>query len=814
MKVSYNWLKKYIQTDLAPEELGKILTDTGLEVESIEKIEAIEGGLQGVVIGHVLSCDKHPDADKLNVTTVTIGTEELQIVCGAPNVAAGQKVVVATVGTTLFPNPGEAFHIKKAKIRGVESFGMLCAEDELGIGHSHAGIIVLPEDTEIGMPASAYFDLSDDYQIEIGLTPNRADAMGHIGVARDLKAALNFHQKANLSIQWPTVHPLVAAGNLQIAVEIENQEDCLRYCGISMANVHVAPSPEWLQKALRSVGLNPINNIVDISNFVMRELGTPLHIFDAKSLNGKVRVRSSKANETIVTLDQVERKLVGTELMITNGDEALCIAGVLGGANSGVSNETTEIFIESALFDAVNIRKTARLHGLNTDASFRFERGVDPALTMYALQRCVQLIQEIAGGQVAMEAFDWQGNIPQDKTASISLNRINQLIGCQIDKLDVVSILKDLDIQILSDNGEILEIQIPAYRVDVTREADVVEEILRIYGFNLVPIPEKWNLSLPISPKINKDQLQRSIAELLVGKGFSEVMNNSLTKSTYASQLGMGQLQDEHSVRMLNPLSQDLDVMRQSLLFGLLENIERNQNRQSPNLRLFEFGKTYAKYASGYVESMQLIVCMTGQAHSDNWLTPDKGKDTLVSYYQLKGLVSGLLERLGFAGQLQEKELKNHLFSDGQSIELHKKTIAECGWATPEQLQSFGIKNPVYYAIIQWDQLLDLLNRVKIEYSELPKSFAIRRDFSLLIDQQVNFANLRQSAMQADKKLLKSVGLFDVYEGKNLDAGKKSYALSFILQDGDRTLTDQEIDSCMSKIQANLEKECGATLRN
>ena len=814
MKVSYNWLKKYIQTDFAPEELGKILTDTGLEVESIEKIEAIEGGLQGVVIGHVLSCEKHPDADKLNVTTVTIGTEELQIVCGAPNVAAGQKVVVATVGTTLFPNPGEAFHIKKAKIRGVESFGMLCAEDELGIGHSHAGIIVLPEDTEIGMPASAYFDLSDDYQIEIGLTPNRADAMGHIGVARDLKAALNFHQKANLSIQWPTVHPLVAAGNLQIAVEIENQEDCLRYCGISMINVHVAPSPEWLQKALRSVGLNPINNIVDISNFVMRELGTPLHIFDAKSLNGKVRVRSSKANETIVTLDQVERKLVGTELMITNGDEALCIAGVLGGANSGVSNETTEIFIESALFDSVNIRKTARLHGLNTDASFRFERGVDPALTMYALQRCVQLIQEIAGGQVAMEAFDWQGNIPQDKTASISLNRINQLIGCQIDKLDVVSILKDLDIQILSDNGDNLEIQIPAYRVDVTREADVVEEILRIYGFNLVPIPEKWNLSLPISPKINKDQLQRSIAELLVGKGFSEVMNNSLTKSAYASQLGMGQLQDEHSVRMLNPLSQDLDVMRQSLLFGLLENIERNQNRQSPNLRLFEFGKTYAKYASGYVESMQLIVCMTGQAHSDNWLTPDKGKDTLVSYYQLKGLVFGLLERLGFAGQLQEKELKNHLFSDGQSIELHKKTIAECGWATPEQLQSFGIKNPVYYAIIQWDQLLDLLNRVKIEYSELPKSFAIRRDFSLLIDQQVNFSDLRQSAMKADKKLLKSVGLFDVYEGKNLDSGKKSYALSFILQDGDRTLTDQEIDSCMSKIQANLEKECGATLRN
>ncbi len=814
MKVSYNWLKKYIQTDLSPEELGKILTDTGLEVESIEKIEAIEGGLQGVVIGHVLTCEKHPDADKLNVTTVHIGTEELQIVCGAPNVAAGQKVVVATVGTTLYPNPGEAFHIKKAKIRGVESFGMLCAEDELGIGHSHAGIIVLPEDTEIGIPASAYFDLSDDFQIEIGLTPNRADAMGHIGVARDIKAALNFHQKSKLSIQWPAVKELTATGNLNIDIQIENQEDCLRYCGVSMENVQVAPSPEWLQKALRSVGLNPINNLVDISNYVMRELGTPLHIFDAKALKGNVVVRSAHAGEKLVTLDKVERTFNGSELLITNGEQALCIAGVLGGDSSGVSNETTSIFIESALFDAVNIRKTARLHGLNTDASFRFERGVDPALTIYALQRCVQLIQEIAGGQVGMEMIDWIGNMPSNKKITIHLSRVNQLIGCEIDKESIFTILDNLDIQVLQENGDEINIEIPSYRVDVTREADVIEEILRIYGFNLVPIPEKWNLSLPISPKINKDQLQRSISELLVGKGFSEVMNNSLTKSTYASQLGMGQLQDDHSVRMLNPLSQDLDVMRQSLLFGILENIERNQNRQSPNLRLFEFGKTYAKYASGYAESSQLIVCMTGQTHSDNWLTPEKGKETLVSYYQMKAVVLGLLERLGFGGQLQEKELKNALFSDGQSIELHKKTITECGWATSEQLNAFGIKNPVYYAVIQWDQLMDLLNRVKIEYSELPKSFAIRRDFSLLVDKHVKFTDLRQTAIQADKKLLKSVGLFDVYEGKNLDSGKKSYALSFTLQDGDRTLTDQEIDQCMSKIQSQLEKECGTTLRN
>jgi phenylalanyl-tRNA synthetase beta chain len=814
MKISYNWLKKYIQTDLSPEELGKILTDTGLEVESIEKIEAIEGGLQGVVIGHVLTCEKHPDADKLNVTTVSIGTEELQIVCGAPNVAAGQKVVVATVGTTLFPNPGEAFHIKKAKIRGVESFGMLCAEDELGIGHSHEGIIVLPENTKIGIPASAYFDLSDDFQIEIGLTPNRADAMGHIGVARDIKAALNFHQKSNLSIQWPTVNELTSTGNLSIDIQIENQEDCLRYCGVSMENVQVAPSPEWLQKALRSVGLNPINNVVDISNYVMRELGTPLHIFDAKALNGNVVVRSANIGEKLETLDKVERTFTGSELLIANGKQALCIAGVLGGETSGVSNETTSIFIESALFDSVNIRKTARLHGLNTDASFRFERGVDPALTIYALQRCVQLIQEIAGGHVGMDLFDWIGNMPSNKKITINLSKVNQLIGCEIDRDSIFTILENLDIHVLQENGDEINIEIPSYRVDVTREADVIEEILRIYGFNLVPIPEKWNLSLPISPKINKDQLQRSISELLVGKGFSEVMNNSLTKGTYVSQLGMEQLQDEHSVRMLNPLSQDLDVMRQSLLFGILENIERNQNRQAPNLRLFEFGKTYAKYSSGYAESSQLIVCMTGQAQSDNWLTPEKGKETLVSYYQLKGVVLGLLERLGFGGQLLEKELKNQLFSDGQSIELHKKTIAECGWATTEQLTSFGIKSPVYYAIIQWDQLMDLLNRVKIEYSELPKSFAIRRDFSLLVDKTVKFADLRQTAIQAEKKLLKSVGLFDVYEGKNLDSGKKSYALSFTLQDGDRTLTDQEIDQCMLKIQSQLEKECGATLRN
>ena len=814
MKISYNWLKKYIQTELSPEELGKVLTDTGLEVESIEKVESIQGGLQGVVVGHVLSCEKHPDADKLNVTTVSIGTEELQIVCGAPNVASGQKVVVATVGTTLYPKPDEAFQIKKAKIRGVESVGMLCAEDELGIGHSHAGIIVLPEDTPIGLAASAYFDLSDDYQIEIGLTPNRADAMGHIGVARDLKAALNYHQKAGLELSLPTVKMPPVQGNLPISVHIENQIDCLRYCGVSMTDIKVAPSPEWLQKALRSVGLNPINNVVDVSNFVMRELGTPLHIFDAAIVDGTVIVRTAKEGEELETLDQVQRKMQGTELMIANESKAMCIAGVFGGAHSGVTEGTTAIFIESALFDAVSVRKTARIHGLNTDASFRFERGVDPALTRYALERCVQLIQEVAGGHVAMQTFDWKGEIPADKNINISLSRVNQLIGCHIDKMDVISILKDLDITISTDHGEVLDICIPAYRVDVTREADVIEEILRIYGFNLVPIPEKWNLSLPNASKINKDQWQRTIAESLVGKGYSEVMNNSLTKNAYVANWGMNQLKEEHQVRMLNPLSQDLDVMRQSLLFGLLENIAHNQNRQSPNLRLFEIGKTYANYSGKYVETQQLILCATGQKNADNWLSPEKGKDTLTTYFDLKGVLSGLLERFGFAAILQEKALTNQLFEDGQAFEVHKKTLAEIGWAPAELLSAFGIKNPVYYAVIHWDVAMELLNRVKIEYSELPKAFATRRDFSLLLDKQVSFASLRSVALQADRKILKSVGLFDVYEGKNLEEGKKSYALSFILQDGDRTLTDQEIDGCMAKIQASLEKECGAILRN
>jgi phenylalanyl-tRNA synthetase beta chain len=813
MKVSYNWLKKYIQTELSPEELGKVLTDTGLEVEGIEKIEAIQGGLQGVVVGHVLSCEKHPDADKLKVTTVSIGSEELQIVCGAPNVATGQKVIVATVGTTLYPSPDEAFLIKKAKIRGIESFGMLCAEDELGIGQSHAGIIVLPDDTPIGLAASSYFDLTDDYQLEIGLTPNRADAMGHIGVARDLKAALNFHRQTNLTLEWPKVKPIQKIGDLPVSVRIENKVDCLRYCGVSMDNIHVGPSPEWLQKALRSVGLNPINNVVDISNYVMRELGTPIHIFDAQALNGQIVVRTAKAGEQIETLDQVQRKLNGTELLICNEQEPLCIAGVFGSLHSGVSTGTTSIFIESALFDAVSIRKTARQHGLNTDASFRFERGVDPSLTTYALERCVQLLEDLCGGQVSMEPFEWIGNVPNNKTISIYLNKINQLIGCEIDRLSILSILADLDIRLIEDKGNELLIEIPAYRVDVNRAIDVTEEILRIYGFNAVPLPEKWHLSLPISPKINQDILKHTISETLVGKGFSEVMNNSLTKGTYISELGMDELKEEHSVQMLNPLSQDLDIMRQTMLFGLLENIERNQNRQAPNLRLFEFGKTYAKYASGYHESQQLALCITGQLNADNWLTTEKGKETLVSYFHLKGIVIGILERFGFAELLQEKELKNALFSDGQTFEVQKKTIAEIGWATPKQLSAFGIKNPVYFAVIHWETLMELLNRIKIEFSDLPKSFAIRRDLSLLLDEKVQFSDLRRIALQTDRKLLKSVGLFDVYEGKNLDTGKKSYALSFTLQDGDRTLTEQEIESCMKRIQENLEKECGAILR-
>jgi phenylalanyl-tRNA synthetase beta chain len=810
MKISFNWLKKYINTEISVEEAGQILTDTGLEVESIEKIEAVKGGLEGVVIGKVLTCEKHPDADKLNVTTVDIGTETLQIVCGAPNVAAGQTVVVATVGCALYPKPDEPFKIKAAKIRGVDSFGMLCAEDELGIGESHAGIMVLPDDLAIGSNAATYFDLEDDYQLEIGLTPNRADAMGHIGVARDLMAHLNFHKKLNLKINWPKVNVLNPTSNFPITIKIEDKQNCSRYCGVTITDVKVAPSPEWLQKSLRAVGLTPINNVVDVTNFVMRELGTPLHAFDADLLSGQIVVKKATKDSKFVTLDGVERTLSGEELMISNGIADLCIAGVFGGLTSGIKSETQNVFLESAVFNSVSVRKTARNHGLNTDASFRFERGVDSELTFYALQRAANLIIEVAGGSIGMNPEDVRTeNFENKNSLKINLDKVNQLIGYQIPKEEHLSILSDLDFKILSENESEIELKIPAYRIDVTREADVAEEVLRIYGFNNIPLPDRWHLAINSKKSIERDKIQGTISELLVAKGFYEVLNNSLTKTTYAETFESEILKSERNVRLLNPLSQDLEVMRQTLVFGLMENIQRNQNRQNPNLKLFEFGKNYHLYPSGYEETNVLAIAITGSKSMELW---SSDKD-LVSYYTLKGIVKSLFDRLGLFDHLQFQTLQNELFSDGEKCKILKKDILEIGLISQKLLDHFDIKNPVYCAFINWDQLIESLKIVKINFKDLPKTFAVRRDFSLLLNKETTYGELKETALNCDKKLLREVNLFDVYEGKNLEAGKKSYALSFTFQDQERTLTDSEIDAVMNKIKTSFEEKFGASLR-
>ena len=805
MKISYNWLKSYIDTTLSPEEMGEILTQTGLEVEAIEKIEAVKGGLEGVIIGEVLTCEKHPDADKLKVTTVDVGSEILQIVCGASNVAAGQKVPVATVGCTLYPKPDEAFKIKLSKIRGVESQGMICAEDELGIGTSHDGILVLDPQALPGTPAAEYFQLENDYQIEIGLTPNRADAMGHIGVARDLKAYLNFHNAQNLVLQLPDISAFsVDNQDLQIAVSVENTDACPLYCGVSLTHVSVKPSPAWLQNKLRAVGLSPINNIVDVTNFVMRELGTPLHAFDAEKLNGKIVVKNATTGSKFTTLDGQERTLDSANLMITNGTDDLCIAGVFGGLDSGISEKTTSVFLEAAYFDPISIRKTARFFGLNTDASFRFERGVDTELVEFALKRAAILLKEVTGGTISMQPIRIENNAPKSKNVEFNTRKSNQLLGINLTDIDTESILTELDIQVLSKNGENWTLYVPSYRVDVSRACDISEEILRIYGFNNVPIPEKLNTSITTFPKPDLEKIHNTIADLLVDKGFVEVMNNSLTKSSYYSD------QDEKtSVSILNPLSQDLGVMRKSLLFGILENIQYNQNRQQSSLKVFEFGKTYQKLEKGYDESKQLILAITGKKLAERW---NSGNEQ-VDYFMLKGYVDALFSRLGLLKHCTFDSTTSGDFSDGQVLKIQGKKVAELGIINSKIQKQFDIKHAVYVANIQWDTVIELLKLNSIKYQEIPKTFAVRRDFSLLLNKEITFDQISQSAKKVEKKLLKSVELFDVYEGKNLEEGKKSYAVSFHFQDNETTLTDQTVDQIMDKIRKSLETEVNAQLR-
>ncbi len=811
MKVAYNWLKQYINTEISPAEISSILTDTGLEVESVEKIEAIKGGLEGVVVGEVLTCEPHPDADKLKITTVNIGKEEnLQIVCGAPNVATGQKVIVATVGCTLYPNPEEPFKIKQAKIRGIDSSGMLCAEDELGMGQSHDGIMVLDENTEVGTPAATYFNLESDYVFEIGLTPNRADAMGHIGVARDLVAYLNVHKNKGLSINKVKIEDFKKDNNnLKLTIDNQNPEECLRYLGVTLTNVEVKESPSWLKNRLLSIGLKPINNVVDVTNFVMHELGTPLHAFDASNFTENVIIRNAKQGEKITTLDGVERVLSNTNLVIANDDEALCIAGVLGGESSGVNNNTTSVFLESAYFNPVSIRKTAKQHGINTDASFRFERGVDPSLTDYALKRAALLIKEVAGGEISMDISENYPKKIENHSVVFHYDKCTQLIGVEIPKDQVNEILENLDIKIISEINGTAKLEVPAYRVDVTREADIIEEVLRIFGFNNVPLPKKLNTSINNFPKPDLEKIQSTISELLVGKGYYEMLNNSLTSNQYTEKFNSKKVDSSKNVELLNPLSQELGVMRQSLLFNTLEVIKHNQNRQSPDLKLFEFGKTYSYTNEKYVEEKKLIIAVTGKLEPEQWNSSSKN----ATFYTIKGVVNSILQRLGLASLLKENSLSDSILMDGISLNIIKKTIGEMGWISNEMKKHFGIKNDVFVAELNYDALIESLTFSKIKYTELPKTFAVRRDFSLLLDNKITFGEIEQLARKANKNLLKEVGLFDVYQGDKLPEGKKSYAVSFFFQDDEKTLKDEQIDAVMSEIRDSLEKNLNAELR-
>lgn len=811
MKISYNWLSQFLPTAVAPEELERLLTDTGLEVEGLETLEAVKGGLEGVVVAEVVTCEQHPNADRLKVTTVNTGKEILQVVCGAPNVAAGQKVLIATVGTTLYPKPDEPLKMKVSKIRDVESHGMLCAEDELGIGTSHAGILVLPQETPVGMPAATYLELENDVQIEIGLTPNRADAMGHIGVARDVLAYQAAHEGSKHTLVLPKAELTIVENGKPVVVEVQDTERCPRYCGISISGVEVKTSPAWLQKRLRAVGLSPINNVVDVTNYVMRELGTPLHAFDRTVIGDKIVVRTAKAGEKITTLDGVERSCDSEDLLITSGEKPLCIAGVFGGIDSGINDATKEVFLEAAYFQPVSVRKTAKRNGLSTDASFRFERGVDVDLVPYALKRAAQLIVEVAGGNCSSQPSDFYPNKIEKRQITFRYSRCNQVLGHTIEPVLIQTILKALDFEIISENTNSLELSVPNYRVDVDREIDVIEEILRIYGFNKIPMPEKMNTSLVLAAKPDLERLSNHLSETLSGLGFQEIMNNSLTTPAHLEKLEAKAFRAENNVEMLNPLSQELAIMRQTLVFQMMETVAYNCNRQQSNLKLYEFGKTYQKVEGEYKENKRLCLAVSGKRQSENWEIASSN----TSFFLLKGAVEAVLQRLGLAGFISYGPIDaNDTFADGQQLFILKQSIGTIGWLHSKAKKVFGIKQDVFCADLDWDAIINSLKLVKTVYKELPKAFEVRRDFSLLIDKQVTFNSIEQIARKADKKLLQDVNLFDVYEGKNLPEGKKSYAVSFTFQDAEQTLKDEQIDRIMENIRLKVTEELGAELRS
>ena len=808
MKISYNWLKQFLQVDWEENKTSELLTDLGLEVEGIETKESIKGSLEGILVGEVLTCVQHPNADRLKITTVDLGTgDPVQIVCGAPNVAAGQKVPVATIGTTLYDDKGVGFKIKKGKIRGEESHGMICAEDELGLGTSHDGILILNKKLKVGTPAAEVFNIETDQVFEIGLTPNRADAMSHYGVARDFRAGLIQHG-INLELITPSVSDFhVEQRRLRIDVEVENKDLAPRYCGISIVDVEVKDSPEWIQNRLKSIGITPKNNIVDITNYVLHELGQPLHAFDASKIKGnKVIVKTLAQGTKFTTLDEVERELHSEDIMICDSESnPLCIAGVFGGINSGVSEKTTSIFLESAYFNPVSIRKTAKRHALNTDASFRFERGIDINFTKYALKRAAILIKEYANGKIASDVIDFYPEKIEDFQVFLSYESAFRLIGQEIDKETIKNILASLEIKISSETEGGLGLTIPSYRVDVQREADIIEEILRVYGYNNIKFSHKLNTS--ISFDSNKDvSLENIVANQLTTLGFNETMANSLTKEEYSSF--SENLKSEFNVTMLNPLSNDLKVMRQSLLFSGLESISYNLNRKNNSLKLYEFGKTYHKYEKGYQEDKHLTIFVSGARTKDSWTSLTQKSE----FFYLKGIVMSILERIGVTN-IKTSPVKSDVFSEGIVLSLGKNKLVEFGVIKKKILKEFGIKQEVLFADFDWTSILSISGKKKIKVSMLPKFPSVKRDLALLLDQKITFKEIYDLAFQSERNLLKDVGLFDVYEGDKLPEGKKSYAVSFVLQDNNKTLEDRQIDKIMQKLQQSFEKNLGAVLR-
>ena len=820
MNISYNWLKEYVDFDLTPDEVAAALTSIGLETGSVEEVQTIKGGLEGLVIGEVLTCEVHPNSDHMHITTVNLGQgEPVQIVCGAPNVAAGQKVVVATLGAKLYDGD-ECFTIKKSKLRGVESNGMICAEDEIGLGTDHAGIIVLPETAIPGTLAKDYYNIKSDYVLEVDITPNRADACSHYGVARDLFAYLVQNNKAT-SLKRPLIDAFAVENHdLDIKVTVENSEACPRYAGVTVKGVTVKESPEWLQNKLRIIGVRPINNVVDITNYIVHAFGQPLHCFDADTIKGgEVIVKTMPEGTPFVTLDGVERKLNERDLMICNKEEAMCIAGVFGGLDSGSTEATKDVFIESAYFHPTWVRKTARRHGLNTDASFRFERGIDPNITLYCLKLAALMVKELAGGTISSEIKDVCAAPAQDFRVKLSYKKVHSLVGKVIPVDTIKSIVMSLEMKIVDETAEGLTLDVPPYRVDVQRDCDVIEDILRIYGYNNVEIPNTLKSSLTTKGECDKsNKLQNLVAEQLVGCGFNEILNNSLTRAAYYE--GLDTYPANNLVMLLNPLSTDLNAMRQTLLFGGLESISHNANRKNADLKFFEFGNCYhfnaekknpEKVLAAYLEDYHLGLWVTGKRVSNSWAHPDEN----TTVYELKAYVENIFARMGLCmHDLVIGNLTDDIYATALSVQTRGgKRLATFGVVTKKLLKAFDIDNEVYYADLNWKELMKAIKNAKVSYSEISKFPAVKRDLALLIDKKVQFAEIEKIAYDTEKKLLKEVSLFDVYEGKNLEAGKKSYAVSFLLQDETQTLNDKMIDKIMSKLVKNLEDKLGAKLR-